>query len=233
MKKEVFEINIDDITKEEAIKEIERLINTKEQHQISLPYSEFITRAQKDKEFKNILNSSTLCLCESRGLLISAFLIKRKLKENIYGVDLIKELSKKHKNKIFLYGASPESLNKTKEKLKIQKGEHGYQNQKKVIEKIRKEKPEILIVALGSPKQEEWIYNNLKKIPTVKIAIGVGGAFDFISKTKPRAPKIMQKIGTEWLWRLIIQPKRIKRISKGVFGLTYLILKHYTRKVFP
>ncbi|MFH2062465.1 MAG: WecB/TagA/CpsF family glycosyltransferase, partial [Candidatus Beckwithbacteria bacterium] len=61
--------------------------------------------------------------------------------------------------------------------------------------------------------------------PSVKIAIGVGGAFDFTSQSIKRSPKILQKIGLEWLWRLIIQPKRFKRIFKGVFGLLFLGLK--------
>jgi N-acetylglucosaminyldiphosphoundecaprenol N-acetyl-beta-D-mannosaminyltransferase len=86
-----------------------------------------------------------------------------------------------------------------------------------------------LLVGLGSPKQEEFIYNNLSKMPSVKLAIGVGGAFDFISGRVKRAPHILQNIGLEWLWRLMIQPKRLKRICKGVVGLGCLTLKNMLR----
>ena len=100
---------------------------------------------------------------------------------------------------------------------------------KKVIKKINKAKPKILLVGLGSPKQEKWIYENLAKIPSVKVAIGVGGAFDFISGRIKRAPEFLQKIGLEWLWRLVLQPWRIKRVSKGVIGLSWLVLKSKVR----
>ncbi|MCX6729968.1 MAG: WecB/TagA/CpsF family glycosyltransferase, partial [Candidatus Portnoybacteria bacterium] len=98
-----------------------------------------------------------------------------------------------------------------------------------VIQKINLAKPDILLVGLGSPKQEEFIYNNLSKMPSVKLAIGVGGAFDFISKRIKRAPMFLQKIGLEWLWRLVIQPKRFRRIFTGVCGLTCLAIKNVLR----
>jgi N-acetylglucosaminyldiphosphoundecaprenol N-acetyl-beta-D-mannosaminyltransferase len=68
-------------------------------------------------------------------------------------------------------------------------------------------------------------------MPSVKVAIGVGGAFDFISGRIKRAPKFVQKIGLEWLWRLILQPWRIKRISLGVIGLSWLTLKKKIKRV--
>jgi N-acetylglucosaminyldiphosphoundecaprenol N-acetyl-beta-D-mannosaminyltransferase len=69
---------------------------------------------------------------------------------------------------------------------------------------------DILFVALGAPKQEFWINKNLDKIP-VKVAIGVGGAFDYISGKTPRAPTFIRSVGLEWLFRLVVQPWRIKR----------------------
>ncbi|MFH1997296.1 MAG: WecB/TagA/CpsF family glycosyltransferase [Patescibacteria group bacterium] len=218
-----FNIDFDNLTINQVLDKIKHLLKEEKQSYIVLPYSEFVVRAQKDKEFLNILNKADLCLCESRGLLLILGLLGYKLKENIYGVDLINSISK-FKN-IFLLGGTHDTIKKTAKELNAIGFEHGYQDLEKVIDKINEKKPEILLVGLGSPKQEKWIYSNLKKMPSVKIAIGVGGAFDFISQSIKRSPKILQNIGLEWLWRLIIQPKRFKRIFTGVFGLLFLSLK--------
>jgi len=218
-----FGIKFDDLTVKEVLEKIEQFLKSDKQHYIVLPYSEFVVRAQKDKEFRDILNKADLCLCEGKGLLLMLKLLGKKLKENINGIDLIYNLN----DKIFLLGAKKEIVKKTKEKLgnRVVGYEHGFQDLDKVIKRINMEKPKILLVNLGSPKQEKWIFKNLKKMPSVKVAIGTGGAFDFISEKVKRAPKFMQKAGLEWLWRLIVDPKRIRRIGVGVLGLLALTLK--------
>ena len=224
MKTEIFGIKFDDLTMEEAIERIKGFLKDDRQHYIVLPYSEFVVRAQKDEEFRNILNSADFCLCESQGLYLTAKFLGKKIKEPINGVELIYKL----KGKIFLFGGKDEVIKKVKEKLnsEVVGAENGYQDSDKVIEKINKVKPDILLVGLGSPKQERWIYGNLEKIPSVKVAIGVGGAFDFISNKIKRAPKFIQRIGLEWLWRLILQPRRIKRIFIAIGGLICLTFKN-------
>ncbi len=211
----IFGVQFDNLTIDEAIEKIQGFV--------VLPYSEFIVRAQKDEEFRNILNQANFCLCEGRGLWLMAKLLGKKLEQNINGVELIKNL----KGKIFLFGGTREVVEKAKEKLgkMVIGAENGYQDSDKVIEKINQVKPNILLVGLGSPKQEKWIYENLKKMPSVELAIGVGGAFDFISGRIKRAPKFLQKIGLEWLWRLILEPRRIKRIYNGVIKLSWLTIK--------
>jgi N-acetylglucosaminyldiphosphoundecaprenol N-acetyl-beta-D-mannosaminyltransferase len=220
---DLFGIKFDNLTMEEAVEQIKGFV--------ILPYSEFVVKAQKDEEFKKILNSADFCLCESGGLYLMARLIGKKLKENINGIDLIQKLSNSIQhtgNKIFLFGSKQEVVEKVAKKLGdcIIGFEHGYQDYEPVIQKINILKPEILLVGLGSPKQEKFIYFNLNKMPSVKLAIGVGGAFDFISGHVKRAPKIIQKIYLEWLWRLIVQPKRVKRIFIGVGGLLCLTIKN-------
>jgi len=216
MKKEIFGIKFDDLTIDEVLTKIRGFV--------VLPYSEFIVRAQKDREFREILNKADFCLCEGRGLWLMTRLLGKKLKEPINGIELINKL----KGKIFLFGGEEDVVKKTADRLgeSVIGWEHGYQDLDKIIKKINKVKPEILLVGLGSPKQEKWIYKNLRKMPSVKVAIGVGGAFDFISGEIKRAPRFIQKIGLEWLWRLILQPWRIKRISKGVIGLSWLTFKN-------
>lgn len=80
------------------------------------------------------------------------------------------------------------------------------------IEKINQSKAQILLIGFGAPNQELWIYKNFNQLKNIKVAIGLGGSFDFISNILPRAPKWMRKLSLEWLYRLIRQPKRLKRI---------------------
>jgi len=81
------------------------------------------------------------------------------------------------------------------------------------------------LVALGAPRQEKWIAENLAKVPSVKVAIGVGGAFDFLSGKIRRAPVFMQKMGLEWFWRLMQEPKRLPRIFNAVIVFLWLVLR--------
>jgi len=94
-----------------------------------------------------------------------------------------------------------------------------------LIQSINKAQPDILFVAFGAPKQEKWIYENLKKMPSVKLAMGVGGSFDFISGKVKRAPLIFQKAGLEWFWRLILEPWRFRRIYNATVKFGWLVLK--------
>ena len=95
---------------------------------------------------------------------------------------------------------------------------------KETISLIQKMQPDILIVCYGCPLQELWIQRNLKKCLSVKAAIGLGGTFDFLSGNIKRAPKIFRALGIEWLWRLMLQPSRWKRIFRAVFVFPLKIL---------
>jgi len=94
-----------------------------------------------------------------------------------------------------------------------------------LINRIKELKPKILFVAFGHVKQEKWIFYHLDQLPSVKLAIGVGGAFDYISGNVRRAPEFMRRIGLEWLFRLIQQPSRWKRILNAVIVFPFLIIK--------
>jgi len=228
MKIDLFGIKFDNLTMEEAVERIKGFV--------VLPYSEFVVRAQKNEEFRSILNQADFCLCESRGLWLMAKLLGKKLNQEINGVELIYKISQKSRQfggqapvksqKLFLFGGTENVVKKTAEILGecVVGAENGYRDFDEIIEKINQVQPDVLLVGLGSPKQEKFIAENLSKMPSVKLAIGVGGAFDFISGRVKRAPKFTQKIYLEWLWRLIVQPQRINRIFKGVGGLICLTL---------
>ena len=95
-----------------------------------------------------------------------------------------------------------------------------------IINNINNSGADILFVAFGHNKQEKWIYENLAKMPSVKIAMGVGGAFDYISGKIKRAPCWMRKIGLEWMYRLMRQPQRIIRIFNATLKFIWLFIRY-------
>ncbi len=151
-------------------------------------------------------------------------------------LEICKTLNEKRSHRIFLLGGEKNVAQKAKlnllkqyQNLEIVGATDGSPLEKddaEMVAEINKTKPDILFLAYGCPKQELWIARNLKKCPTVKVAMGVGGTFDFVAGKIKRAPKFLQKLGLEWLWRLILQPSRIGRILRAVFIFPYIFLKN-------
>lgn len=148
-------------------------------------------------------------------------LYHRPIPEKISGSDFIWEITKfsdVNRLKIFLLGGGPTVTERAALELQTKNpdvkiaGVHSgsSENYNEINSAIRKSRAEILLVAFGAPKQEKWLAENLSKTGC-KIAIGLGGTFDFVSGMKKRAPKWMQKSGLEWLFRLIQEPSRLKR----------------------
>ena len=105
-------------------------------------------------------------------------------------------------------------------------------SEKEVIEEINKLKPNVLFVATGAPRQEKWIYNHKNELK-VDVATGQGGTFDYEAGRIPRAPVWIQKIGMEWLWRLVREPKRIVRMSVlPIYLLKIIFTKDVTKGKF-
>jgi N-acetylglucosaminyldiphosphoundecaprenol N-acetyl-beta-D-mannosaminyltransferase len=100
-----------------------------------------------------------------------------------------------------------------------------------LLQRINAASPDVLFVALGVPKQEKWIRANLERMPSVRIAMGVGGAFDVIAGKLPRAPRWMQERGLEWLWRLGLQPRRLPRIFNATLRFSWLIFRRKADKM--
>jgi N-acetylglucosaminyldiphosphoundecaprenol N-acetyl-beta-D-mannosaminyltransferase len=94
------------------------------------------------------------------------------------------------------------------------------------VKRIESARPHILLVAFGAPAQDMWIATHLKSLPTVRIAMGVGGTFDFLAGDVRRAPLALRILGLEWLWRLILEPWRWKRIWTAVVTFPWLVLRY-------
>jgi len=162
---------------------------------------------------------------------LAAKFLRRSLKTNITGVDFFYNFctsSQMSGQKIFLLGGFNGVAAKTAQKLKEKNPGLMIKVEEDIdsaLEKIQNFKPVAIFVALGAPWQEKWIYNNLKKMPSVRLAMAVGGTFDFISGRISRAPRPLKKIGLEWLWRLMVEPRRVGRIYNAVIRFPFLVIK--------
>lgn len=206
MKKDVLGVKIDDVSLDQAVEIVKGWLDRPGQHQIVTPNPEIVVMAQKDPSLKNILNNADLAVPDGVGLKLFTDIVC-----HTPGVDLMEALIKLSTEKGFtvgFLGGREGVANKTSECLSRK-----YPKLKVVFARSEGEvlpTTDLLFVAFGPPKQEKWIANNLPKLP-VKVAMGVGGAFDYLSHLIPRAPKSVRTIGFEWLFRLIIQPWRLTR----------------------
>ena len=204
-----------------------RLKNSKEKTFIITPNPEMLVYASKHLDYKNKLNSSTIALPDGAGLFFAGGMIGKSLKERITGVDFIEDLCLACKDKplsMGFLGAENRVAKRTAECLKLR---YPWINvvfaAEEWPEKSFTDTMDILFVAFGVPKQEEWIYENLKNLP-VKAMMGVGGAFDYISGNVRRAPFIVRYAGLEWLFRLIVQPWRWRR-QLALIEFVFLVFK--------
>jgi len=235
-------VKIDDITMDQAFEKVQDLLKSPGKHYIVTPNPEFLLAAQKDFEFKKLLNEADLAIPDGVGLKLSG-----KIENTVPGTDLMERLISLSCDKgltVGLIGGQNGVAEKLKEcllkkypKLKVvvadgdlevnSLGESTYRSknaQKTISDVINSNQKglDFLFVALGHIKQEKWISKNLPQL-NVKVAMGVGGAFDYLSGSVPRAPLFIRNLGLEWLFRLIVQPWRIFRILRLVKYIWLLI----------
>lgn len=221
-------VGLTDATEQEVLEFIVTgLRKPSEKYYIVTPNPELLVLADQDGRYRGILNRAKLALPDGIGVMIAAYLLGRPLKERIHGVDLLENLCKEVSNwpiTVGFLGAGPHVAEQTAECLqkRYPKLSVGLVAQE-WSEGLKNKKIDILFVAFGSPKQEIWIANNLENLPA-RVIIGVGGAFDFISGKVIRAPQFIRNLGLEWLFRLIIQPWRIKR-QLSLIKFIFLVVK--------
>ncbi len=199
--------------------------------------SETFVIASNDKEFKKIiLDKQTDLIADGISLVKMSKRYNKNITERIPGVEmaehLINECNTLNKS-IYLFGAKEEVIKTLVEKIKekypninILGYKNGYDHDRdEVFEEIAKLKPDLCLVALGIPHQEKIIYKHLNKFDK-GVFMGVGGTFDVLSGLKKRAPKIFIKLNLEWFYRVITDPKRIKRfIKQNIFFLKTTLKK--------
>ena len=230
-KTELLGVGITTASEKEILEYItKRLENGDQKTEIFTPNPEILMLAQKDPEFKKVLNSAQIALPDGVGLKIGGQILRKPIKARITGVDLMEKLCKMASGSAkqpvvtgFLGGEggvaerTANCLQKKYPGLRV-----GFASDEWDPRLMTAPKIDILFVAFGAPNQEKWISENLPKIP-VTVAMGVGGSFDFVAGKVMRAPALVRKIGLEWLFRLVVQPWRWKR---------QLQLLHFSRLIF-
>jgi N-acetylglucosaminyldiphosphoundecaprenol N-acetyl-beta-D-mannosaminyltransferase len=182
---------------------------------------EKIIKAQDDPSLMQLLNSADFQIPDGIGVILASKFKGGQIRERVTGIDMMLKLCEtaaKHQKKIFLYGGKPGRADEAKVKLEemypgiqIAGTLHGYEKDQQVVrDAINQSQADIIFVAMGSPAQENWIIAN-KEVLHPSVYQGVGGSFDVISGQIERAPESFQKLGLEWLYRLMKEPWRIKR----------------------
>lgn len=222
---------------------------------ITTPNPEICLYALKDEHCRrDILDKAFLALPDGFGLSIAAWILGTRLRNRVTGVDFTCALMKRAAKRgwrVFLFGGEgvahkcADVLTEQYHNLRVVGVSDGqipnvkFQMSNKIqipndqiVETINQTQPDILLVALGAPRQEYWIAENLPKLSSVKLAVGVGGTFDFISGKVKRAPKAMRVVGIEWLWRLCVQPWRARRIFNATLKFLATVLLWRVRMAF-
>jgi len=234
----ILSIPLDRVTKAQALDKIKTFIDSGQPHQVTTVNPEFIVEAQTNSEFRSILQKADLSLADGFGATVAARYLGQPLPERIPGADFVDDLMNQaaHNHwKVFLLGGQSGVAALAAQKLKqrypnlvivgahegiiIEYKHNSYlfndRETTKLIDSIVLKKPDILLVAFGAPKQDIFI-SRYKTQLNIPVMIGVGGTFDFIAGKIKRAPTLFRNLGLEWLWRLIQEPKRFKRIYKAV-----------------
>lgn len=221
---DVLGIPVDAVTMAEAVEKVGRFIEEGGKHVIFTPNAEIIMQAQRDPELKDILKNADMLTADGAGVVLASGMLGNRLPEKVSGVDLVQEIFRTFASKglrCFLFGARPgvaeeAAVNIIKDNpgIVVAGCRNGYFSDEEcdeIIAEINKPAPDILLVALGAPKQEKWISKHLDKLD-VKVCIGVGGTLDVLSGKVRLAPEFFRKSGLEWFYRLCREPRRAKRM---------------------
>ncbi len=215
-------IKFDNVSMDEAVEIGLSLFEKEAKYSIYTPNPEIVMAAYDNKILQNQLNDGALCIPDGIGVVIGSKIIGKPLKERVAGYDFNKNMFERLKNTdktVYFYGSAPGVAKLAAKKMMEEfKGLNivgiwnGYEkDNSKVIDNINMLNPDLLLVGLGAPRQEEWISMNMDKI-NAKVFVGVGGSFDGFAGKVLRSPDIFIKLNLEWLHRLIKQPSRWKRM---------------------
>jgi len=217
-------VRIDCLDTEETLERIEGFIGSGRLHQVATVNPEFVMRAQKDREFARVLEASDLCLPDGTGVVWAVRRQGCALREPVAGTDLVQPLAAlcaRRGHRLFLLGAQPGVADELAARLaaansglqvSAYSGDPDASSDEESVRRISDHRTDVLLVAYGAPTQELWI-DRLRPRLTASVAMGVGGAFDYLAGRVPRAPEWMRRSGLEWLHRLAIQPWRFRRMT--------------------
>lgn len=223
---DILGVKIDKITAAYALKKAEQMVRKPGVSTIFTPNPEIVMAAYEDPSFKEVLNSADMCTPDGIGVVYAAKMLGTPVPERVAGFDLtcgLLESLRKTGEGVFLFGAKPGVAEAARDKLveqytglNIAGVQHGYFSESEnedIIKKINDSGTALLLVCLGAPKQEKWIYENKSKLTSVNLCMGVGGALDVFAGIVNRAPDIFIKCNLEWLYRFCKNPSRLNRFA--------------------
>ena len=237
-KVDILGVQVDSLTMAEAVDKADQFMEEKACVLIATANAEMIMRATHDKELRDLLNAAALVVPDGAGTVWAAHHLGYQMPERVAGYDLAQELMRlapARKRRIYFFGSAPGVADKAKKKaeelypgIEIVGTRNGYfkeADEPAIIADIKEKKPDLLLAALGVPKQEKWL-NAHKEELGVPLSIGVGGTLDVMAGVMKRAPRWMQKAKLEWLFRGMLQPKRAGRL----LALPKFVLKVHSYK---
>lgn len=217
-------IPVDSITMSEAVEKIGSFIEEGGVHCIYTPNSEIMMAAQRDPQLRSIMLNADMLTADGAGVVLASKILGNRLPEKVSGFDLVCQLFKAYAHKgirCFLLGSAPGVAQEAAKNISAnypglivagwQDGYFSEEQDEEVTNTINASNADILLVALGAPKQEKWIFNHKDRL-NVKVCIGVGGTLDILSGKKKLAPDFFRRHGLEWLYRLCMEPKRAVRM---------------------
>lgn len=223
------------VTVADTLALVERFVAEGTPRQICTTNPEFVMRARRDPEFREVLTHSDLNIPDGIGLLWAARQLGQPLPERVPGSTMIYWLSERAAAqgwRIFLLGAAPGVAEKTASVLQSRypglkvvgtfAGSPRPEDEADILRRLQLARPDILLVAFGAPAQDLWIFRNKAKLG-IPVSMGVGGSFDFVAGVAKRAPEWMQRLGLEWLHRLWHQPWRARRIWTAVVEFSWAV----------
>ena len=235
MKKNILGLKIDSLTFAEALEKVDDLIVAKKPSQVITVNPEMVMAAQKDKEFRRIINQANLIVPDGKGIMLAGKFLGKPLRERITGVDLTWAVCKLAEDRgygVFFLGGGvgiakevSQRIKKLHPHLKIAGFYVGFPGDEKTIELLKQARPDVLLVAFGAPQQEKFINGLKNQGINIPLSIGVGGTFDYIAGKYPYAPDWIRKIGLEWLYRLFTQPWRWRRIITATILFPWAVIK--------
>lgn len=223
---DILDIPVDYVTMDEAKARISTFINSQKYHMVFTPNPEIIMLAQDNAQMKEALQQADLIIPDGIGVVIGSKILKGKnLPERVPGFDLIQGTMAQAVDKgyrYYFFGSKPGVAEEAAKNMRIKYPgiqivgtRDGYFKEDEmdaIINDINESGANMLLVALGAPRQELWIQAAKDKLPNVRVAVGVGGSLDGMAGTVKRAPEIFQKLNLEWFYRLVSQPTRAKRM---------------------
>ena len=224
MRVDILGVGFDNITMDQAVAEGVRLMSTEGAHYAATPNPEIVEVCREDEAARDAVNGADLVLADGIGVIYGAKIMGTPLKGRVTGIGFAQGLMARmaeNGKSLFLLGAKPGVAEKAAERLREQypglriAGTHdGYfQEDGPVVEAVRGRGADVVFVCLGAPKQEKWMQKN-GEATGARLLVGLGGCLDVFSGEVKRAPEVFQKLGLEWLHRLIKEPRRIGRMMK-------------------